>query len=250
MAEYNLENYDFKKAMQQNIKDNFKPLLLSNSFTKSGNSKYIREKAGLVQLIVFRIEKDRVKAFASLIPLYYPLDYILSYGIEITGSNGFKLLNGKYFTTIYESEHFDKAIQLKNYYSKHQINMQKLFLSIKEGVLPEMDRIDSLDKFIKLFDQNDPVFFGYEFDNDLRKTATHKYIVAAYSCLKKDFQKSICELKQLKDQIYWKEKELIECTELLLRPEHGEQDISYERFCENYETLCDLRRKKLKLSRK
>lgn len=248
MIDYNLENYDFKKAMQQNIKDNFKPLLLSNSFTKTGNSKYIREKAGLVQLITFRIEKDRLKAFASFFPLCFPVDYILTYGIEITGSNGFKLLNGKYFTTIYEPEYFDKAIQLKNYYSKHQINMQKLFLSIKEGVLPEMDRIDSLDKFIKLFDQSVPVFFGYEFENAYRKTAYHKYIISIYSCLKKNFQKGIHELKQLKDQIL--EKELIECIELLLEPEDGERDISYDKFCENYETLCDMRRKKLKITKR
>ena len=50
-----------------------------------------------------------------------------------------------------------------------------------------------------------------------RRTAYHKYIISTYSCLKKNFQKGIDELKQLKDQIL--EKELIECIELLLEPE-------------------------------
>ena len=243
MAEYDVQNYDFKKAMQQIIKDDFKPLLLSNAFIQYGKNKYIREKAGLAQRILFSVEVDRVRAYASLFPIYCPIDAILSYGIEITGSDGFRLLDGKYFTTVFEPEHSDKAIQLEHYHSKHKINMQKLFLSVKEGVLTEMDRIDSLDTFIGMFDQSDPIFFGYGFDNAVRRTDVHQYIIYVYSCLKKDFQRGIQELKQLKPHLQF--SELTECTELLLRPENT--DISYESFCENYKTLCNLRREKLKI---
>ena len=251
MTEYNVQSYDFKNAMQQIIDDDFKPLFLSNAFVKSGKNKYVREKDGLVQMIFFRIEKDRLIAFANLFPIYFPVDYFMNYGIEITGSTGVKLLGGKYFTTIYEPEYLDKAIQLEHYHSKHKPNMQKLFLSVKEGVLAEMDRINSLDKFIGMFDRSEPVFFGYEFDNTLRRTDTHQYGIYVYSCLKKDFQKGIRDLTHLQSLIQNNElkycSDLTYCIDLLLEPEKGQQELSYERFCENYKALCDKIRRKMKL---
>lgn len=171
----------------------------------------------------------------------------MNYGIEITGSTGVKLLGGKYFTTIYEPEYLDKAIQLEHYNSKHKSNMQKLFLSVKEGVLAEMGRIDSLDKFIGMFDQSDPVFFGYSFDNTLRRTDVHQYIIYVYSCLKNDFQKGIQDLMHLQTII--QNQDLIRCIDMLTVPEKGQQDVSYEKFCDNYNALCDMMRKKFKLSK-
>lgn len=249
MAEYDVQNYEFKKAMQQIINDEFKPLLLSNGFTQSKRNRYIREKAGLVQLIIFRVGVDSVRAYASFCPIYYPFDYVLDYGIEITGSNGFMLLDGKYFTTVFEPEYSDKAIQLEHYHSKHKVNMQKLFLSVKEGVLAEMDRIASLDEFVGMFDQSDPVFFGWRFDNDIRRTGAHQYILCVHTCLKKDFHSGLQKLMHL-NSLLAQDDELKECAELLLIPGNGEQDITYESFCENYETLCNLRREKLKIRKK
>ena len=245
MAEYNVQNYDFKNAMQQIINDDFKPLFLSNAFVKSGKNKYVREKDGLVQMIFFRIEKDRLIAFANLFPIYFPVDYFMNYGIEITGSSGVGLLGGKYFTTVYEPEYLDKAVQLEHYNNKHKPNMQKLFLSVKEGILAEMDKIDSLDKFIGMFDGSDPVFFGDKFDNTLRLTDVHQYNIYVYSCLKKDFKKGVRDLTNL--QSFIQNNDLIECIDKLVVPERGQQELSYERFCENYERLCDTRRRKLKL---
>lgn len=251
MVEYNLQNYDFKKAVQQIINDEFKPLFLSDAFVQSGKNKYIREKDGLVQMIFFRIEKDRLLAFANLFPIYFPADYFMNYGIEITGSTGVKLLGGKYFTTIYEPEYLDKAIQLEHYNSKHKANMQKLFLSVKEGVLAEMDRINSLDKFIEMFDQSDPIFFGNEFDNTLRRTDTHLYNIYVYSCLKKHFQKGVQDLTHLQSLIQNNDlaycKDMFYCIDLLLVPEKEKRELTYEKFCENYEYLCNMRRRKLKL---
>ena len=251
MAEYNVQNYDFKIAMQQIIDDDFKPLFLSNAFVKSGKNKYVREKNGLVQIIFFRIEKDRLIAFANLFPIYFPVDYFMNYGIEITGSTGVRLLGGKYFTTIYEPEYLDKAIQLEHYNSKHKANMQKLYLSVKEGVLAEMDRIASLDKFIGMFDQSDPIFFGDKFDNTLRRTDVHQYNIYVYSCLKKDFQKGIHDLTHLQSLIQNNGlkycSDLTYCIDLLLEPERGQPELSFEKFCQNYKVLCDMRRKKLKL---
>lgn len=57
MVEFDLQNYDFKKAIRQIINDDFKPLFLSNAFIKSGKNRYVREMDGLVQLIFFVLRR-------------------------------------------------------------------------------------------------------------------------------------------------------------------------------------------------
>ena len=72
--------------------------------------------------------------WACVFPLCCPVTYILTtvnYGIELTGSNGWKLLDGKYFTMMAEDGWESKAVQLKHFYEKHQCNMQKLLEAIR-----------------------------------------------------------------------------------------------------------------------
>ncbi len=176
----------------------------------------------------------------------------LNYGIEVTGWGGSRLLNGKYFTPIYAKEIFNKAISLDDYYNEQRIRMQKLFLSFKEGILPEMNDINSLDKFIRLFDQSTIFFFGEEFKNTTRYTLSHKYIIDVYTCLKGDFQKGIQELMQFRDTLDPtdpQESEMRKCFDMLLNTRDGEKVVSHESFCENYEALCNERRRKLKIIR-
>ena len=112
-----VDNYDFKNLMKQNIKDLLFPKLKQYGFTKSGANIYAREISGLIQIILFNIEKDRLRVFAAYYPIFVPYDYILNYGVEITGSTGIDLLNKKYYTTLMERGE-NKEEQAKNYYKR------------------------------------------------------------------------------------------------------------------------------------
>lgn len=109
-------------------------------------NKYIREVDYIAQFVTFRFEVG-MKAFAAYYPIFVPFDNLLSYGIEITGSSGLKLLGGKYFTTIYESEPSDNQIRFQHFQEQHIEKLNKIFLSFKEGFIPEFNEINSLDKF-------------------------------------------------------------------------------------------------------
>ena len=113
--------FDFKKAFEKEISAKIAPLLKDSDFGKYKKNAFVREKDNLVQIISFQIKKDQLKAFAIYLPIYVPYDYILSFGIEITGLGGSRgnLLNGKYFHIIYEEEKFDSTIQAENYQKIH-----------------------------------------------------------------------------------------------------------------------------------
>ena len=53
--EYTEENYEFKKAIKQIIKDDFTPLLRANGFRKYGSHRYIRERSELDQVIGYSL---------------------------------------------------------------------------------------------------------------------------------------------------------------------------------------------------
>ncbi len=247
--EFNAENYDFQKAMKQNIREKIEPLLYENQFTKCTQNKYIRERGELIQEILFSPGKHKLKAFASYIPIFLPFDNILNYGIEITGSGGHELLGGKYFTTIYEEEWDDKAIQFRNYKRERLEEFHKLTLSIAEGILPEMnDKINSLDAFIHVFKEGENKFFEHKIQKGLDSGPLHEYIMVVYQCLNEDFEEGILELEKLIDMaIYIQDEKLKEYIERLLIPKEGEDILTKEKFLINYNEICDERRRKYKL---
>ena len=91
-----MDEYNFKEAMKQNIKENIQPLLLENRFKKYSTNKYIRESNGLLQIITFRIGKDNLRAYASYIPLFVPLDNVLESKLNELGDDGWELVGYQY----------------------------------------------------------------------------------------------------------------------------------------------------------
>ena len=120
----------------------------------------MRELEGLIQIISFTLSKDKLKAFAVYLPVYMPWDNIMEYGIEITGSTGTELLSGKYFTTIYEEEVSNVDIQIENYKKIHLQNFEKLVLGIVKGVLPEMEEMNSIMKFINMLESDNAIILA------------------------------------------------------------------------------------------
>lgn len=241
----NEENFEFKKAVKQNIKENVVPLLKAEHFVAYTLNKYIREVDYIAQFVIFRFEVDRMKAFAAYYPIFVPFDNLLSYGIEITGSSGIKLLGGKYFTTIYESEPSDNQIRFQNFQEQHLEKLDKIFLSFKEGIIPEFNEINSFDKFINKFDDAEPKFFGDRFRRHFRNHEVHKYIVSIDHCLNKQFEQGVVELKNLVNDNA--EDVISQCAKYLLYAQEGDSVVTREQFVTRLENICDYMRRKYKL---
>ncbi len=159
-----------------------------------------------------------------------------------------------------------KAVQLKLFYEKNQVGMQKLLEAIRLGVLPEFDRVNSFECFVELFGQKKPVFMGWEFNGE--RTAgfgCYKYVAAVQTCKNGDFQTGVRLLKEQKQEwmcaalddykmkrsyLLPQSKEVVRNLRLLLTPEVKGQALTHETFCRNYELLCNEKREKLKLIEK
>lgn len=252
IIEYKVDDYNFKRAMQENINENIQPLLIAKKFIKYANNKYVREMDHLLQIIEFQIKKDTLKVFAIYIPIYLPWDGLLDYGIEITGSSGVNLLNGKFFTTIYEENKTDLVVQWQHYKDEHIPKLNKLISSIKEGVLPEMDAINSLERFINHLQGMNVLFFGDKFDERQRNSITYEYTIAVYKCLIGQFEQGIKELTSLKEfldktSLSGPMAEIQRYIKEILLSLKGE---SPNDFLYNFNKLCNERRRKYKLLKK
>lgn len=252
--EFTLENYDFKKAMQMLIDDNIKSILLNNNFTKYKKNHFVREKNYLIQIISFFIDKYNLKAFAYVLPIYIPCDYTYNYGIELTGTSGCKLLSGKGFTTIYEPEKKNLEIQFNNYQSKHKSNFDKLVNNIVEGVLPEMNRVNSLDKLISIIENGNETIFGNQYGENRNRNNVDFFTLAVYKCLIGEYFEGKKLLLLMKQQLessgeleYELERNIysyIECLLTALEEINGETPNI---FNTKYNVICSEMRKKYKL---
>lgn len=244
---FNEETYDFKKAMQAYVREEIAPFLKENGFTKYGTLKYVREMDGLAQFIIIRVAKYEVRIFAYYLPIFYPNDHISNFGIELTGCNGGHLLNGKYFTTIYEMEKFDRAIQFQNYKTKHISSMKKISNAIREGIIPEMNEISSFEIFVSKLKEKEPCFFGNQLINEFRKGFVYQFIMAIDECMNGEVKVGIQKLSKVSDLL--PDDDVNELIKRLINIS-TDAEITKEMFYDKLEFMCDERRKKYKLKTK
>lgn len=251
--EITLENYEFKKAMQMLINDNVNPILIANNFKKYKKNNFVREMNELAQIISFSVRKNDLKAFAYFWPIFVPCDTFFNYGIELTGTTGCRLLSGRYFTTIYERGIGNLESQFENFHNQHKLNFEKLVNAIKDGVLPEMNRIDSLGKFMAIVDDEEENILGNKYGKERRKTIIDDFIYAVYECLTENYyegRKKLFQVKQYLDNVGLKYEdckkiyEVIQCLLSSLEDINGETKKKFE---VKYNLICTEMRKKYKL---
>ena len=252
--EFTLENYNFKKAMQILINNNMQPILVKNNFKKIKKNYFVREKEDLVQIISFSINKYNLYAYAYLLPIYMPCDYICDYGVELTGTSGGRLLSGKYFTTFYESEKKNLEIQFRNYQNMHKPNFNKLVNNIVEGVLPEMNRINSLGKLINLIENDTETMFGNQYGKRRKKNNVDYFMFAVYKCLSGEYFEGKKRLLLMKQQLetsgeleYELERNIYRYIECLLPALEEINNETPNIFSVKYNVICSEMRKKYKL---
>lgn len=252
--EITLENYTFKKAMQMLINDNIILILLRNNFIKYKKNCFVREKNSIVQIISFCMDKYNLYAYAYVLPIYVPCDYIYNYGIELTGTSGCRLLSGKYFTTIYEPEKENLEIQFNHYKNKHKPNFDKIVNNIVEGVLPEMNRIDSLDKLIFVLENDKETLFGNQYGTNRHINNADIFTFAVYRCICGEYLKGKKQLLLMKQQLecsgeleYELENNIYRCIEYLLPTIERSDNETSGMFHTRYNRICMEMRKKYRL---
>lgn len=252
--EITLENYNFKKAMQRLIDDNVLSILTRNNFIKYKKNHFVREKNSIVQIISFWMNPYNLIAYAYVLPIYVPCDYILDYGIELTGTSGCNLLSGKYFTTIYEPEKENLEIQFNHYKNKHKPNFDKLVNNIVKGVLPEMNRIDSLEKLIFVLENDKETLFGNQYGTNRHINDVDIFIFAVYRCICGEYLKGKKQLLCMKQQLegseeleYEFENNIYRYIEYLLPTIERSDNETSDTFHTRYNRICMEMRKKYKL---
>lgn len=250
------ETYGFKKAMRAYVREKISPLLRENGFVRYGTIKYVREKDGLAQIILVRIAKYEVEIFAYYLPVFYPGDYVLNFGINMTGTNGIYLLEGKYWTTIYEPEKLNRSIQFQNYRTIHIQAMEKVYNAIREGIIPEMNRINSFEIFVSKLKEKEINFFGNRHIGEFRNGFTFRFIMAVDECINGDIKAGIQNLSEIETEIQniseipklLPDDDINSVIKILLNTDSC-KEITKEIFNHRLEQLCDERRKKYRLKK-
>lgn len=238
--EYTVENYDFKKAIQQLINQKLKGILLDRKFVQYKRNFYARERSEVVQIIYFALRKDELYLWAYFLPIYFPTDYICNYGERFYGC--------------YEREKLDRGKQLENYYKIQKPNFEKMANKLIECILPEMERIDSLAKLIDNVMNDGGTIFGKKYGSNRSIRDTDFYMLDVYKCKTDNFSKGKEQLlmlkQQLKDSGEWEfsfKKDIYAIIEFLFPDEDINIDDYKTVFLQRYNIVCSEMRKKYKL---
>jgi hypothetical protein len=187
IIDFSVEDYDFKKASQKNIRVNIEPILKDAGFRKYKPTSFVRERKSLAQIVFINPTKYRVEAWASFLLLYEPRDYAVEFGTQLVSGGGLTGWAGKEYNVVLRvTEHHDKAKQVHEYYEQHVPDFQTLTLVLRDIVIPEMDRIDSLNCFMhELADENARLFGRSFYGRFFTKTSNdfNSYILGVHDSL-------------------------------------------------------------------
>ncbi len=248
---YTEENFDFKKVIKEDIKENFDQLLKENGFKKFTPIVYMRNIDGVLQTITFKLTIYRLEVYCSNMPLFIPYIYKTIdkfYGADIIWICAKSPLLGK-------------KIALEHYNNISINELKVLKDDLKNFVVPGMDKINSFEKLalkIKNKKENELVFFKtFNYHKQFTNCGAYELeelIKIVYTCIYDDFEEGINNLKsfhlKVKDDIRLNKDDILALDEtinkLLLT---NNNNITKQQFLENYKFVCDENRIKYKLKK-
>ena len=74
----------------------------------------------------------------------------------------------------------DRAVQFRHFQQEHLPHLGQIVLSLREGVLPEMNAVASLHALIALLESDSPVFFGHHY-RQARTSVYGRFVEGAYT---------------------------------------------------------------------
>lgn len=258
ILKYNEENFEFKKVIKENIKENFNLLLKENDFKKFKNTNpiiYIKEIDGLLQFIGFNLTIYRLEVHCGNIPLFVPYVYRIMYN-----------LYGTEIIRIYtKSPLLGQKEALEHYNNKNIYELKTLKEDLESFIIPTMNKINSFEKLvskIKNKKENEVIFgksFTYNSSEDFTNCGAYdleELIKIVYTCIYDDFEGGMSQLKnfhlKIKDKFKLNQEDIFleglnETTDKLLFTNN--KDITKEQLLENYKFVCDENRIKYKLKK-
>ena len=146
------DTFDFKKEIKEQLRKDLRPVLYAQGFILSKPTTYIREKEGLLQELYFKVEKGRLRPWASYRPIFDTRP-IVTFGTDAIypscdSPNPYSGYNWVFLDdwTCEDSTHLKN-----NYMEKFLPEFEKLRLAIVNGIIPDFNEIKSLDKFITIY---------------------------------------------------------------------------------------------------
>ncbi len=144
-----MELLNFKNEVKKYINNEILPILNINDFQRISGTKYVREKGGLLQFFSFRVDKYKLRPWFYFLPVFEGYNGIVTFGTDgINVQDCLSPFNG-YANVFNPNKRDDGEISEQEYNNKVLPKLVKLKLSIQNGILPEMDNLDSLDKFVQ-----------------------------------------------------------------------------------------------------
>lgn len=138
--------HDVKKVTKDFIIKNIRPVLYKNGFRLSKPTTYVRERNGLLQEFYFRVEATRLRPWVSVRPVFDARN-IVTFGADCICIKDTKSPYCGFWWVTFDD---DKTVDIDK--------LERLRDSIINGIIPELDELCSLEKFIQLYNDNGLLF--------------------------------------------------------------------------------------------
>lgn len=148
------EIVDVKKAQKEYIRQELRPILYEQGFKLSKPTTYVRERNGLLQEFYFRVEVYRLRPWVSLRPIFDARN-IVTFGMDSAYTNDVK---SPYYGYNWVTFPIGRTIGISEWNEQILPKFDKLKSSIQKGVLPELNKLHSLDDFLQLYQENGFLF--------------------------------------------------------------------------------------------
>lgn len=150
-------DFDFKKNIRELIRSELRPSLYEQGFVLSKPTTYIRERDGLLQEFYFKVEVSRLRPWVSYRPVFETRP-IVTFGTDNISHDCLNPYRGYGWVTLPDWYCGNTEQTYKSYIEKFLPRFEALKASILNAVLPELNRMHSLDQFITAYQSNDLLF--------------------------------------------------------------------------------------------
>lgn len=174
-----MENVEFKKWIQVQIKNNLIPILNDSDFKKSRANFFVREKDGVVQFLQFELKQSKVKVNGGISPIYFPLQSLPYHGFDLSPAESRLCAMGISVSPSVEG--------MPVITSEAMAKWKELEEIVRNPILAQFEKISSLDSLMAIASYNVP-------DND-NWNGVKWYAQGVYECLSGNFQKGIEQLR-------------------------------------------------------
>ena len=147
---------DVKKCLKDYIRQELRPILYAQGFKLSKPTTYVRERDGLLQEFYFRVEVSRLRPWVSIRPIFEGRSHIVTFGTDYIHAWDVESPYRGFTWVTFDVTR--KTIGMSEWEEEGLPRLDKLKSSIQNGVLPELNKLCSLDDFLQLYQENGLLF--------------------------------------------------------------------------------------------